>query len=216
MSADRLVEHITINYQSSIRIDGERILYFDPYELAHEPHDADMIFITHEHSDHFSGQDILRVRNEDTIIVLPSVFAKKAKKLGFSSEHIVEVEPDQSYEVEGLIFETVSAYNLGKMFHIKRNGWVGYIVDMNGIRYYIAGDTDVTEEAKQVYCDVALVPIGGKFTMNAKQAAELVNIIKPKVAVPTHYGCIVGKKEDAEDFKWCLDDGIAFRELMKL
>lgn len=216
MSADQLIEYVTVNYHSSIRIGGERVIYFDPYELGDEPHDADIIFITHEHSDHFSGEDILRVRNEDTIIVIPSGFAKKAQRVGFSPEHIVEVEPGKSYEVEGLTFDTVSAYNIGKVFHIKRNGWVGYVVNMNGIRYYVAGDTDVTEEAKKVDCDVALVPIGGKFTMNAKQAAELVNAIKPQVAVPTHYGCVVGKREDAEDFKWCLADGIAFRELLKL
>ena len=102
--------------------------------------------------------------------------------------------------LQGIKFETVLAYNTNKAFHPKENEWVGYIIEIKGIRYYIAGDTDITEENKKVKCDVAFVPVGGTYTMDFKEAAYLINEIKPKIAVPTHYGDIVGKNQDATDF----------------
>ena len=97
--------------------------------------------------------------------------------------------------------ETIPAYNNEKQFHPKSNNWVGYIIEINGEKYYIAGDTDITEENKKIKCDVALLPIGGTFTMNYEEATELANIIKPKIVIPIHYGSIVGNKSDAEKFK---------------
>ena len=110
------------------------------------------------------------------------------------------VAPGASYEFEGLKLETLPAYNMLKPFHPKSAGWVGYVLELDGQRIYIAGDTDATKEAESVKCDVALVPIGGTYTMNAKKAAELINRIKPACAIPTHYGGIVGSKEDADAF----------------
>ena len=102
--------------------------------------------------------------------------------------------------VEGIKFETIPAYNTNKQFHPKENEWVGYIIEINGIRYYIAGDTDITEENKKIKCDVAFVPVGGTYTMDFKEAAYLINEIKPKIAIPIHYGSVVGTKQDATDF----------------
>ncbi len=101
---------------------------------------------------------------------------------------------------EGIEFTTVPAYNTNKQFHPKENEWVGYIIEIKGIKYYIAGDTDITEENKKVKCDVAFVPVGGTYTMNFKEAAYLINEIKPKIAVPIHYGGIVGTNQDATNF----------------
>ena len=126
--------------------------------------------------------------------------------LGFKEENIITVEPNKSYTVDNIKFKTIPAYNINKNFHPKENKWVGYIIYLDDISYYIAGDTDITEENKQVKCDVAFVPIGGTYTMTAKEAAELINIIKPKIAVPTHYGLIVGTKEDEEIFKRLIGD----------
>jgi L-ascorbate metabolism protein UlaG (beta-lactamase superfamily) len=114
---------------------------------------------------------------------------------------IKTVSPNMSYTIEGISFETVRAYNNLKPFHPKRADWVGYIIESGGKRVYIAGDTDLTKDAREVKCDVALVPVGGTYTMDAKKAAELVNIIKPEVAIPVHYGGIVGTREDAEVFR---------------
>ena len=112
----------------------------------------------------------------------------------------VTVKPGISAEIDGLKLETVPSYNLLKPFHPKSAEWVGYIVIADGERIYIAGDTDETKEAKAVKCDVALVPIGGTYTMDAKKAADLVNTISPKVAIPVHYGGIVGTADDGKVF----------------
>ena len=102
--------------------------------------------------------------------------------------------------VQGIKFETIPAYNTNKTFHPKENDWVGYIIDIKGVKYYISGDTDITEESKKVKCNVAFVPVGGTYTMDAKEAAQLINIIKPEIAIPIHYGSVVGTNEDAEEF----------------
>ena len=117
--------------------------------------------------------------------------------------------------VQGIKFETIPAYNTNKTFHPKENGWVGYIITLDDIRYYIAGDTDITEENRKVKCDVAFVPVGGTYTMNYSEAAELVNIIKPKIAVPIHYGSVVGTKQDATTFTKLLHSSIKGIILMK-
>ncbi len=128
---------------------------------------------------------------------------------------VITVESNKEYMVQGIKFETIPAYNTNKTFHPKENDWVGYIITLDGIRYYIAGDTDITEENRKVKCDVAFVPVGGTYTMNYSEAAELVNIIKPKIAVPIHYGSIVGTKQDATNFIKLLHSSIKGIILMK-
>ena len=136
-------------------------------------------------------------------------------KNGIRQDCIIAVEPNQTERVLGIRFETVPAYNVNKTFHPKENGWVGYIIDIDGIKYYIAGDTDINEDNKKVQCDVALVPVGGTYTMDFKEAARLINEIKPKIAVPIHYGSIVGTKQDATDFVNLLHPSIKGIILMK-
>jgi L-ascorbate metabolism protein UlaG (beta-lactamase superfamily) len=128
---------------------------------------------------------------------------------------MIIVEPNETKTVLGIKFETVPAYNTNKPFHPKENNWVGYILEINNVRYYIAGDTDITEENSKVKCNVAFVPVGGTYTMNFEEAAELVNKIMPKVAVPIHYGSIVGTNQDAEDFINLLKSNIKGVILMK-
>ena len=203
-----MLSGIEVLRHSSIRIDKNVVMYFDPYKIKNEEHDADIIFCTHTHYDHFSEEDILKVMNERTIFVVPEDGYVNVMKLGFSEEKIRLVEPNNSYEILGIKFDTVPAYNIEKQYHPKENGWVGYILEIDGIHYYIAGDTDLTPEAKSVSCDVAFVPIGGRFTMNAKEAASLINTIEPQIAIPTHYGDIVGTHDDAELFKKLVKDTI--------
>ena len=121
---------------------------------------------------------------------------------------LILMEPGAVRAISGISVESVPAYNRLKPFHPKRNGWCGYVVTMDGVCYYVAGDTDAVNELSSVKCDVALVPIGGTYTMNAKDAAKLVNVIHPDVAIPTHYGSIVGKPEDADTFRKCVDQEI--------
>ena len=195
-----MLNNIEVLYHSSIRINKEKTIYIDPFKIDRNYNDADIIFITHDHYDHYSEEDIDKVINENTVIVIPEELLTKVLKKGINKKAIVTVEPDKKYMVQGIKFETIPAYNINKTFHPKKNGWVGYVIEINGIKYYIAGDTDITEENKKVKCDVAFVPVGGTYTMDFKEAAQLVNEIQPKVAVPIHYGSIVGTKQDAEEF----------------
>lgn len=196
-----MTENITVFTQNSIRItDRDRQIYIDPFQMRGEPHDADYILITHDHYDHFSPEDIKKVAGSNTILIVPEKTQGKADKAADFVRKIVSVKPGAYYEIDGLEIETVPAYNILKPFHPKSAEWVGYILRVDGKRIYIAGDTDATKEAKAVKCDIALVPIGGTYTMDAKKAAELVNTLSPSAAIPVHYGSIVGKPGDGEVF----------------
>lgn len=208
-----MLENIQVLYHSSIKINKEKVIYIDPFKIEDNCHDADIIFITHSHYDHYSEEDIKKIIKEDTKIIVTSDLKEKTENI-INSENVILVQPNEKYCVEGIIFETIPAYNTNKQFHPKQNNWVGYVIELNGVKYYIAGDTDITDENKKVKCDVAFVPVGGTYTMTAKEAADLVNIIKPKIAVPIHYGSVVGTKQDATDFVNLLDKGIEGKILM--
>ena len=193
--------NIEVFIQNSIRIRSRvGVIYIDPFQMKEEPKDADFVLITHDHYDHFSPEDIGKVSKADTILVVPEKMAAKAREVSGMVGKIETVKPSVYREMGGLEFETVPAYNTLKPFHPKSAEWVGYILRIDGKRIYIAGDTDATKEAKAVKCDIALVPIGGTYTMDAKKAAELINTIRPDVAIPVHYGHIVGKPGDGEVF----------------
>ena len=210
-----MLDNIEVLCHSSIRINKEKTIYIDPFKINKNYNDADIIFITHDHYDHYSEEDIDKVINENTTIIIPDELLTKLLRKGINKNAIITVEPNKNYMVQGIKFETISAYNTNKTFHPKENGWVGYIIIINGIRYYIAGDTDITEENKQVKCDVAFVPVGGTYTMDFKEAASLINEIKPKIAIPIHYGSIVGTEQDAIDFIRLLHPEIKGIILMK-
>lgn len=192
-------EKITINCHSSIRIEADKIIYFDPFKITEETHDADIIFITHDHYDHYDSASIKNILKDTTKIVIPDKMATQV--LGnFNPRNIIGVNPNETYEIEGFPVKTIPSYNVNKDFHPKKNNWVGYIITINEERIYVAGDTAITEENKQVACDIALIPIGGVYTMTYQEGADLINQIKPKTVIPTHYGEIVGDKKDGERF----------------
>lgn len=196
-----MIGNIEVFIQNSIRIRSRvGVIYIDPFQMKEEPKDADFVLITHDHYDHFSPEDIGKVSKADTILVVPEKMAAKAREVSGMVGKIETVKPSVYREMGGLEYETVPAYNTLKPFHPKSAEWVGYILRIDGKRIYIAGDTDATKEAKAVKCDIALVPIGGTYTMDAKKAAELINTIRPDVAIPVHYGHIVGKPGDGEVF----------------
>ena len=209
-----MLENVEVLCHSSIRFSKGNTIYFDPFKIETNYNDADVIFITHDHYDHYSEEDIGKIVKEDTVIVIPEDLKTKVLKKGWKEENIITVIPNKSYTVKNIEFQTVPAYNVNKQFHPKENNWVGYLVNMEGITYYISGDTDITEENKKVKCDVAFVPVGGTYTMDYKEAAELINEIKPKVAVPTHYGSIIGSKKDGAKFAKLVSDEIEVKILM--
>lgn len=202
--------------QSSIKIDKGIKIYFDPFKIEENYHDADYIFITHDHYDHFDPDSIYKVRGDNTRIIIPKLLKSQTEALGFSLDNIIEVIPNSIYNLGDLEFSTVFSYNVGKPFHPKDKWWVGYVVSIGGFKYYIAGDTDCIIENESILCDVAFIPIGGVYTMDYKEAANFINNLKPKVVVPTHYGSIVGKITDGILFSKLLDSNIkCFRLLEK-
>lgn len=195
-----MLENVQVLCHSSILINKQKTIYIDPFKIKVNRNDADIIFITHDHYDHYSEEDIAKVRKENSIIVAPVNLAEKLMNIGFNRKNIILVEPNNIYNIEQIKIRTIPSYNVGKKFHPKENNWVGYILEIESISYYIPGDTDLTPENRKIKCDVAFVPVGGTYTMNSEEAAELVNEIKPKIAIPIHYGEVVGTNEDAIDF----------------
>ena len=202
---------LTVNCQSSIKITGEKIIYFDPLKVE-ESHDADLILITHTHWDHFSKEDILKIKKESTKIIAPKDSKEEILTLGFSEDNIYIVEPDEEFSLHGILIKTVPAYNKTKTFHPKENKWLGYVVKIEDTIYYVMGDTDALEENKNITCDVLCIPIGGTYTMNATEAAEFTNILNPKKVIPIHYGLVVGTKDDLDTFKQLLNKKIEVEE----
>lgn len=210
-----MLENIEVLCHSSIKINKEKVIYIDPFRIETNYNDADIIMITHNHYDHYSEEDIDKVKKKDTVIIAPEELLTKLLKREFNKNNIITVEPNKEYKVEGIKIKTLPAYNINKQFHPKENRWIGYIIEIKGIKYYIAGDTDATPENKKVKCDVAFVPVGGTYTMDFKEAADLVNEIKPKIAVPIHYDSIIGTKQDAIDFSKLLYPEIKCEILIK-
>lgn len=183
---------------STIRIHGTKTVYFDPFKVEDEPKDADMIFISHSHYDHFSANDIKKLAKDGTVIVIPGDCAGEAVKAGLTN--IVKVAPNKNYEIDGLKFSTVAAYNINKQYHKKESNWVGYILYINKATYYFAGDTDFIPEMKDINADVVFLPVGGTYTMTWTEAVQAANLIKPILAIPIHFGDVVGTSEDAGNF----------------
>jgi L-ascorbate metabolism protein UlaG (beta-lactamase superfamily) len=174
---------------------GRRIIYIDPYQLQF-PDVGDMILITHDHADHCSPDDVKWLRKGSTVIVAPASCATK-----FQGD-IRVVEPGHSLQIKGVQVETVPAYNPDKDYHPQDAGGVGYVVTtVEGLRVYHAGDTGLIPEMEQIQADVALLPVGGTYTMEAKEAAQAANLIKPRLAIPMHWGSLVGSRKDAERFR---------------
>ncbi len=210
-----ILEGISINCHSSLRIKKDLVIYVDPFKIKENLNDADIILITHGHYDHFSIEDINKIKKDNTIILVTEDKYEDAKNLNFKNKNIFKVMPNEKYEIKNILVETIPAYNINKQFHPKENNWVGYVVTIEGIKYYIAGDTDITDENKNVKCDIAFIPIGGTYTMDYIEASNLINIINPSIVIPFHYGDIVGKKEDAIKFKELVNSNIDCEILIK-
>jgi len=181
------MDNIFVNTRSSIKITGTKTIYFDPLEIEGMPHDADMVFITHEHYDHFSPEDIKKVINSNTQIVMPESMLEVVKKEMFQVKTIHPICPFQTENYDVVKVQGIPAYNIDKAFHPKNNNWIGYLVELDGKTYYAMGDTDVTPEAMEVDADVVFVPIGGKYTMDAKEAAAFINEKQRGLVVAIHY-----------------------------
>lgn len=181
---------------AGVKIKADKVIYIDPYQLADDSEKADIIFITHDHDDHCSSEDVKKISRDNTVVVATQACLNK---LGIEGK---AVEPNEKIEVEGIKVETVPSYNVKKDFHPQAKRNVGYVIEINGKRIYHAGDTDLIPEMNMldnIY--IALLPIGGTYTMDAMEGAQAANIIQAEISVPIHYGSVAGSPEDAEVFR---------------
>ncbi|MFA4982440.1 MAG: MBL fold metallo-hydrolase [Candidatus Omnitrophota bacterium] len=173
---------------SGFRWDGPKTIYFDPYKPAVKDKIADIILVSHEHFDHFSRNDIMAISSPRTCLFGSFEVVKNLKSAASSLKEVKAMSAGDTVTVLDIAIRAVTGYNIGKPFHPKDSGKLGYIVTMGGVSVYHAGDTDLIPEMNGYRCDVALLPVGGTYVMNAEEAAEAALIIKPKFAVPMHYG----------------------------
>lgn len=191
------------------RITGnQKTIYTDPYKVK-KPDRADLILITHEHFDHCSPEDVQKIQGEDTVIVATPDCADKL------TGTVRKVKPGERFTIQGIDIETVPAYNTNKDFHPKDKGWVGYIFTVEGLRIYIAGDTDHIPEMRELTADIALLPVSGTYVMTAEEAVDAALDINPGIAVPMHFGSIVGSLDDAERFSSQLEGKVPVQILQE-
>jgi L-ascorbate metabolism protein UlaG (beta-lactamase superfamily) len=165
-------------------------IYIDPWKIDNPAQHADIILLTHDHYDHYSQPDLKAVSDDSTRVVAP-----------MSTPQVTDrITPGNNMNIKDVSILAVPAYNQGKAFHPKTNGWVGYIVTIGGNKIYHPGDTDRIPEMKGLVVDVALMPVGGTYTMDAEEASDAIKDIKTVYAIPIHYGDIVGSRKDAEKF----------------
>jgi L-ascorbate metabolism protein UlaG (beta-lactamase superfamily) len=201
------MENFNVNHHASICLCGN--IYIDPLNIQGSPNNAGLLLITHPHFDHLSVGDIKKVINKDTRVICPDDCYKVLEENGISLK--------RGAGGTGIKVETFPAYNIDKDFHKREKNWVGYIIEAGGVRYAVCGDTDFTPELAQIKCDVLFIPMSGKYTMNAAEAAECANAVRPKLAVPVHYlmknpdGSVLGGRDDERLFIEKLDKGIKYK-----
>jgi L-ascorbate metabolism protein UlaG (beta-lactamase superfamily) len=189
-----MIDGITWFKQSAFLFQRGQNLYVDPWGIPEGSPKADAILYTHGHYDHFDADDLGRIRQPSTQIYAPADPASKIPG------PVNVVAPGEAFEVLGYSVDAVPAYNLAPErlgFHPQDKGWVGYVFTIDGVRYYHSGDTDVIPEMEPISCDVALLPIGGTYTMDAPEAVEAVKLIQPRLVIPMHFGFVVGTPSDA-------------------
>jgi L-ascorbate metabolism protein UlaG (beta-lactamase superfamily) len=193
-----MLERFTWYRQSAFRWqDEERTIYIDPWGTPADAPLADLILITHAHADHFRPDEIERLSSAATAVAAPHDVAVELPG------HVTPVAPGESHEIADVRFTTVPAYNTREEaldFHPKEHRWVGYVVELDGRTYYHAGDTDDAPELADVRADVAMLPVGGHYTMDVPAAAGLARAIAPSLAVPMHFGFVVGSSSDGDRF----------------
>jgi L-ascorbate metabolism protein UlaG (beta-lactamase superfamily) len=192
----KMVENIKWLGHASILIStGGKNIYIDPWKLIKDQPKADLICITHSHYDHFSPDDINKILKKETFLIGATGTVNKIK-----AGEKREIRPGEEVNLGWVKVKGVPAYNINKNFHPKTSNFLGFLIEIEGNRIYIAGDTDFIPEMKEISADIVILPVGGTYTMTAEEAANAVNTIKPKIAIPYHFGDIVGSERDAKLF----------------
>jgi len=187
------------------RIQNGKVIYIDPFQIEGGGPKADIVLVSHEHEDHCSVDDLKKIVTPNTIIVAHAQSKSELEKV--KAKEIKIVKPGDKVNIGDVTIETVPAYNVnkfmkpGKVFHPKEDGKLGFVVTVKGTRIYHAGDTDHIPEMKNIRTDIALLPVSGTYVMTAQEAVDAAATINPKLAIPMHYGAIVGDAKDAESFQ---------------
>ncbi len=208
MEPKEMIKNISWLGHDCFRINASKVVYFDPYQIQGGPV-ADIILISHDHFDHCSPEDVAKIQQPSTVIVTEKDSAKKL------SGDVRVVKPGDTVRIDDVTVEAVYSYNTDKDFHPKKNGWLGFIVELDGVRIYHAGDTDFIPEMKDYRVDIALLPVSGTYVMTADQAVKAALAINPKIAIPMHYGAIVGDGNDAQKFRSQLEGKVDVVVLQK-
>jgi L-ascorbate metabolism protein UlaG (beta-lactamase superfamily) len=206
MTIQEMLDKMTWLGHDVFRIDGSKTVYIDPYNIDAGTK-ADLVLVTHDHFDHCSPEDVEKIQQPKTIIVTEKDAAKKL------TGNVKTMQPGDSLALDDVNIEAVPAYNINKDFHPKANGWLGFVLEMDDVRIYHAGDTDFIPEMSDLNVDIALLPVSGTYVMTADEAVEAALAINPGVAVPMHYGAIVGDSSDADTFKAKLEGKVDVRIL---
>lgn len=199
MTPEELVQRLCWLRHDSFLLDGPPVIYFDPWQLSGKWPVADLVLVSHEHFDHCSPDDVAKVRGVSTVILAGGNAAEELRGAR-------AVRPGDCLTVAGVEVEVVPAYNVNKFrapgvpFHPRSAGHVGYVVTVEGIRVYFAGDTDIIPEMAQIRCDVALLPVSGIYVMTVEEAVEAARTLRPQIVVPMHYGAGIGTPQDGERF----------------
>ena len=206
MTIQEMLDKMTWLGHDVFRIDGSKTVYIDPYNI--EPGaKADLVLVTHDHFDHCSPDDVEKIQQPETVIVTEKDAAQKL------TGNVKTLQPGDSLTIDDVKIEAVPAYNTNKDFHPKANDWLGFVLEMDEVRIYHAGDTDFIPEMKDLNVDIALLPVSGTYVMTADEAVTAALAINPGVAVPMHYGAIVGDSSDADAFKAKLEGKVDVRIL---
>lgn len=210
-----MIENLHWLGHASFRFDGSKIIYFDPWKLSMGAKKADIICVSHDHFDHFSKDDIAIISSKETVIVTTAAVARQLKGAKLSYKEVRAISPGETFDAGDVSIRAVASYNMNKDFHPKRSGNAGFIVTADGVSIYHAGDTDEIPEMEGCKCDIALLPVSGTYVMTADEAAHAALAIKPKVAVPMHYGEVAGTAADAKRFQELLKGRVEVRILKK-
>jgi len=205
---ENLAKKIAWLGHDGFRIDAGKTIYFDPFQIEAGP-EADLILVSHDHFDHCSPEDVAKIQGEKTIIVTEKDSAKKL------SGDVRVMTPGESLTIDDVKIQAVPSYNTDKDFHPKGNNWLGFVIEIGGVKVYHTGDADFIPEMKDLEVDIAFIPVSGTYVMTSEQAVQAAQAINPKLAIPMHYGAIVGEEQDALDFKKALEGEIEVRVLKK-
>ena len=196
-----MIERLHWLGHSSFRWQGSKTVYFDPWKLSKNADKSDIICVSHEHYDHLSKPDIATVSAPDTVIFTSEEGRKQLSSSKIGCKEVRAMVPGDTVDLPGVRIEAVASYNVNKGFHPKNTKKLGFVVTMDGLSVYHAGDSDHIPEMDGLKCDVALLPVSGTYVMTADEAAEAALSIRPKVAIPMHYGDIIGTVSDAKRFE---------------